>query len=62
MKLIDNSVLYASKLNESTQWITKSDEIVDICSERFSVLILENVKDKNVGKVNYFFNDFLIII
>lgn len=51
MKLIDYSVLYASKLNESSQWITKSDEIVDISSERFSVLIMENVKDKNVGKV-----------
>ena len=54
MKLIDYSVIYASKLNESSQWITKSDEIVDICSRRFSVLIMENVKDKNVGKVKTF--------
>ena len=51
MKLIDFSVVYASKLNESSQWITKSDEIVDISSERFSSLIIESVKDKNVGKV-----------
>lgn len=54
MKLIDYSVIYASKLNESSQWITKSDEIVDICSGRFSFLIMENVKDKNVGKVKTF--------
>lgn len=55
MKLIDYSVVYASKLNESSQWITKSDEIVDISSRRFSVLIMENVKDKNVGKVKKHF-------
>ncbi len=55
MKLIDNSVLYAAKLNESAQWNAKSDEIVDICSTRFCTVILESVKDKNVAKVKILF-------
>jgi hypothetical protein len=55
MKLIDNSVLYAAKLNESSQWNTKSDEIVEICSSRFRSIILESVKDKNVAKVKGLF-------
>lgn len=54
MKLIDNSVLYAAKLNELSQWVTKSDEIIDINSERFSAVIMETVKDKNVGKVSLY--------
>lgn len=55
MKLVDNSVLYAAKLNESSQWNAKSDEVVEICSARFCTVIMESVKDKNVGKVKILF-------
>jgi hypothetical protein len=51
MKLIENSVLYAAKLNESSQWLHRPEEVVDIHSEYFKNVLLDNVKDKNLGKV-----------
>ncbi len=49
-KLVENSVLYASKLNEPSQWISKHENPVEICSKQFTNILLENVKDKNVAK------------
>lgn len=53
MKLIENSVIYAAKLNESSQWLNRPEEVVDISSESFKTIMLDNVKDKNLGKVNF---------
>lgn len=51
MKLFENCIVYAAKLNDSAQWTNRIEETVDICSDKFSDLLLESVKDKNVAKV-----------
>lgn len=55
MKLIENSVIYAAKLNEPAQWLNRPEEIIDIHSENFKTVISDNVKDKNLGKVIFKF-------
>lgn len=49
-RLVESSVVYASKLNEPSQWTCKFDAVVEISSENFTHALMENVKDKNVGK------------
>ena len=37
-------------MNDPSQWTGKTDERLDICSDEFTNKLLENVKDRNVGK------------